>query len=768
MKRIAAYRQYAAPSGHKLRLVGFAFAMAIATLAAFSGPSIRSDEQLRLLRDTLRPHAASGKIAIVEIDAKSLAAISDWPWPRRTHAALLDRLRQAGATTIAFDIDFSATTNAADDQALASALARAGGGVILPTFRQPASLGSTTLAENLPIAPLRPHAFLGSVNVQPDADGQLRRYSYGTVTDGTPRPSIAALLVNSQGNIGKSFRVDTAIDPATVPRFSAIDILNGKGAAVKGRAVLIGATAIEMGDRYVVPGRGVLPGVVVQALAAETLVQGTTNPDWGAGPALLFAALCIAMMITTTARKRYRPDLIGSVTIIAAAPLVLEVMNLASLQIVPAMLLLGIDAALVGLLEFRTRLSESRLSDDATGLPNARALERHCYASGEVAITVVRLLQFEEIAAVLGAEDQALLMAQVRSRLAVAFPLAQLHAVESGVLAWPSSTATESDDADSAVALFRAPITLANRVVLVSPVFGVSYGSGKETASLLARANIAARQAQDAGQRWAFESVTLSRDADRSIALIADVEAAVANDEIYVVYQAKWDLTAARVSGAEALVRWHHPKFGPLSPDAFIPVLERNGQMRFLTLAVIDICLSQLHRWHAQGNDLGIAINVSATLLDDREFIADVTARLKARGSLSSYITLEVTESATIGSTKIAVAALTAFRALGARISIDDYGTGQATLAYLKSFPTDEIKIDKSFVTTMLANNGDQIVVRSTIELAHELGFKVVAEGVEDAACLDRLRDYGCDTAQGWVIGKPVRADAFLQISKAA
>jgi diguanylate cyclase len=768
MKRIVDTRRYAAPSGLKLRLAGFALAMLVAILAAFSGTSIRSDEQLRLLRDNLRPQVASGTIAIVEIDAKSLAAISDWPWPRRTHAALVDRLRQAGATTIAFDIDFSATTNAADDQALAEALARVGGSVILPTFRQRASLGSTTFAENLPIAPLRAHAFLGSVNVQPDADGQLRQYSYGTITGGTPRPSIAALLANSRGNIEKSFRVDTAIAPGTLPRISAIDALNGKATSLKGRTVLIGATAIEMGDRYVVPGHGVLPGVIVQALAAETLVQNTANPDLGPWPALLFATLCVGMLIRMTARERYWSDLVASIGLIAVAPVVLEVLNIASLQIVPAILLLVIDAAIVGLLGFRARLSESRLTDAATGLPNARALERHCHAAGDIAITVVRFQQFDELAAVLGADDHALLMSQVLNRLAVAFPQAQLHAVETGIIAWPSASTTEADEADSGAALFRAPIVLANRAVLVSPVFGVSYGSGRDAAPLIARAGIAARQAQDAGQRWAFESTTLSRDADRSIALIADVESAITHDDIYVVYQAKWDITAARISGAEALVRWHHHKFGPLNPDEFIPVLESNGQMRLLTLAVVDTCLSQLHRWHAQGNDLGIAINISATLLDDREFIADLTTRLKARGSLASYITLEVTESATIASTKRAVAALTAFRALGARISIDDYGTGQATLAYLKSFPTDEIKIDKSFVTNMLVSNGDEIVVRSTIELAHELGFKVVAEGVEDAACLDRLRDYGCDTAQGWVIGKPVRADAFLQISKAA
>lgn len=766
MNHVAAPRRYIASSGSRLRLTSFAFALVIAALASFSGLSIRSDEQLRLLRDNFRPQVASGKIVIIEIDAKSLAAISDWPWPRRTHAALIDKLRAAGADTITFDVDFSSRTSAADDAALTAALQRADGAVILPTFRQPVSDGSTEFSENIPIAALRAHAFLGSVNVQPDADGQLRQYSYGTVTANTPRPSIAAMLAGSRGNIGKSFRVDTALDPAKIPRVSAIDVLNGKAAAVKNRAVLIGATAIEMGDRYVVPGYGVVPGVIVQALAAETLIMGTTNPDLGSWPALLFAAL--GLLVAVRSKNAYWPVAGGTLAVVLAAPLALELSRVGSLQIAPALLLFALDAAALGILSLRRKLTDSRQTDASTGLPNVRALERNCRSLADVAITVVRLPQFDEIAAVLDAEDRALLMAQVVNRLSIAFPQAQIHAVEAGIVGWPGAETIEQDEADSAAALFRAPIALTNRSVLVSPVFGVSRGPGGTATHLVARANIAARQAHVAGRRWAFESSTLSSDADRSLALIADIERAVANDEIHVVYQAKWDLAAARISGAEALVRWHHSAFGPLSPDEFIPVLESNGQMRALTLAVIDTCLSQLHKWHARGNNIGIAINISATLLDDRTFLADVLSKLTARGSLAGYITLEITESATIASTKTAVAALAAFRALGARISIDDYGTGQATLAYLKSFPTDEIKIDKSFVTNMLDSSGDQIVVRSTIELAHELGFKVVAEGVEDTACLNRLRDYGCDVAQGWAIGKPVRADEFFEISKAA
>lgn len=765
MTSTVASRSDADRTGSRLRRAGFLAALVFAAVAAFLGTTNGVDEQLRLLRDHTRPQHASGKVAIVEIDAKSLQAIADWPWPRRHHAALLDQLRRAGAATIGFDVDFSAFSTTTDDRALMDALARAEGSVILPTFRQPVSQGSTRFSENLPIAPLREHAFLGSVNVQPDADGQLRHYGYGTVTGETARPSIAALLVGSPGKIDASFRIDTAIDPATIPRLSAIDVLNGKVIGVKGRSVLIGATAIEMGDRYVVPGHGVLPGVVVQALAAETLVLGTSNPDGGPWPALLL----VALLLGAGGRVRcYWPSVALAMIVIIAAPLVLEMARIGSLQIIPAALFVALDATISGLLGLRRKLLDSRLTDAASGLPNARALIRACQRHDQVAIAVVRLSQFDEIAAILSAEDRSLLMAQVVNRLSVAFPTAQMHSIESGTLAWASKTMLDADEAESAAALFRSPIPLASRSLLVSPVFGVSHGDGQQTEHLVARASIAARQAQAAGRRWATESSTLSRDADRSIALITDVERAIADDEIYVVYQPKWDIAAARISGAEALVRWHHPTFGPLSPDEFIPVLERNGQMRLLTLAIIDTCLSQLHKWHAQNHNIGIAINVSATLLDDREFVTALTKRFKNWGSLTRSITIEVTESATIASTATAVAALTAFRSFGARISIDDYGTGQATLAYLKSFPADEIKIDKSFVTNMVESNSDAIVVRSTVELAHQLGFVVVAEGVEDAACLARLADYGCDTAQGWVIGKPVRAEEFIQMRRAA
>ena len=343
---------------HLLRRGGLLAAFLFATFMAMMGLGTDVDERLRLIRDNARSHQASGQIAIVEIDARSLKPISDWPWPRRIHADLTDKLRAAGARTVVFDVDFSATTNPADDAAFAAALQRSGGAIVLPTFRQPVSEGSTVFTENMPIAPLRAHAFLGSVNVQPDADGQLRHYNYGTITAGTPRPSLAAHLADSRGNIGKQFRIDTALDPVTIPRTSAIDVLNGKAAHLRGKAVLIGATAIEMGDRYVVPGHGVLPGVVVQALAGETLILGTVNPDAGPWPALILTAILLTLGIRT---RRFAAVATVTTMLLLVGPLALEMMNIGSFQIAPAFVLLVLDGLVVGILQLRRKLLEQVL-----------------------------------------------------------------------------------------------------------------------------------------------------------------------------------------------------------------------------------------------------------------------------------------------------------------------------------------------------------------------------------------------------------------------
>ena len=272
-----------------------------------------SDIELRLsnIRAEILEKPASGKVVIVEIDAQSLQLVDRWPWPRNYYATAIQKLNQAGASQIAFDIDFSSSSTGRNDQNFADAIERSDATVILPTFRQLASTGGSEFVENLPIPVLRKNAFLASVNVSPDDRGQLNRYGYGTTTAATARPSMASMIAGVTGNIDESFAIDQSIDPTTIPRLSFIDLINSDDLApmLNDKSVLIGATAIELGDRYSISRFGVIPGVVIQALASETLIQGTNLPDLGRYLTLLIAAIVIFLCIAS--RKIDSRGLIG-------------------------------------------------------------------------------------------------------------------------------------------------------------------------------------------------------------------------------------------------------------------------------------------------------------------------------------------------------------------------------------------------------------------------------------------------------------------------
>ena len=271
-------------------------------LTGLSGIAVGPERALRAISWQLRHQPASGRVHIVEIDARSIAAISRWPWPRSNYSALVDNLRQAGVASIAFDVDFSAHSTAADDSAFAAALNRAGGEVILPTFRQPLGSGRAGWADSLPIPALREHSTLAAVSILPDRDGYVRRAPIGVVTRDTPRPSLSASIAGVNGSSGEDFAIDYAIDPDSIPRHSFIDIRDRRfdAAALAGKQVVVGATAIELGDRYAVPNHGVIPGVVIKALAAETLAKGKPREAGWQLPLLLAALLAAAILCAST------------------------------------------------------------------------------------------------------------------------------------------------------------------------------------------------------------------------------------------------------------------------------------------------------------------------------------------------------------------------------------------------------------------------------------------------------------------------------------
>ena len=747
----------------------FVLSLFVACFVALTGASNWFDESMSRFRGAIRDRPASGQLHVIEIDAKSIAALSNWPWPRRAHAQLVDQLKRAKVSTIAFDVDFSAPSNKVDDATFAAALAAFDGSVILPTFAQAESTQSKARAENLPIASLREHAMLGSVNVRPDRDGMMRDYEFGTITENTPRPSIGALLANVPGKVGETFRIDTSIDPHSIPHHSFIDVLNGSvsSAELAGKSVIIGATAIELGDRYAIPRHGILPGVFVQAMAAETLMGGTQNASFGFMPMLILASLFGAFILKFRRTSAQQYCLVASTMIILLCPLLAESSGIGTFEIAPAIAAL---AALSIMLTGSRILDEFRrttLFDQQTGLPNERSLIRTARAMPELVVVAVRLKQFEQLTAILTATQRKQLIERIVDRLSLVFDRQKIFSAAQGTLVIPVPNCDMDafiEQVEGMAAIFRSPFELDGRNVIVKIAFGIARGTSGSIRQLIGFASFSAVRADEEGHHWNLHNDLVTDEAERAQLLLTDLDAALSNGDIYVVFQPKWSFAEARLCGSEALVRWRHPVLGPVGPDQFIPILESNGRLEELTLHVLDKSIIELNRWASNGLEIGTAINISAPLFGDVDFVAIMLDRIRNAGVPAQFITFEITESATIKSAQQTIEALSAVRLLGARISIDDYGTGQSTLSYLKAFPVDEIKIDQSFVTRMMASQSDQILVRSTIELAHELGFKVVAEGVEDGECFAALSAYNCDTAQGWHVGKPIVADEFFAL----
>ncbi|KQT35211.1 hypothetical protein ASG29_03615 [Sphingomonas sp. Leaf412] len=734
-------------------------AVAALGLAAMTGtvggPVERAIEPLRF---AMTGKQAGGRTVVVEMDADSTASIGRWPWPRRHYAALVDRLRAAGAATIVFDVDLSARSDPADDAIFAAALARSGGRVTLPTFGQQASASDRRHLDALPLPAFRDHVSLASVSIAPDVDGLVRDMPLATMTAGVPRPSLSAFIAARRGTVDASFPIDLGIDPASIPRLGFVAARDGRfdPAAVRGRDVLVGATAIEMGDRYAVAYRGVLPGVVVQALAAETLIAGVPSRGTAVVPFLL--ALLAAIPVLRARRVRVAAARLA-VAIAALPAAVVAAQHWLLIHFPLALgivMLLGLGT-LVAARDVARRFRDGRLCDEASGLPNHRAFAaRDVGTDASAVVAVIQITNLEALSAVLGAEGLAQAIVRTADRLRLASADGRVYRVRSHHLAMMLPTSQPTDDTLAALrAVLLEPVEVAGRKVDVAIVVGVA------DAGDLAGAALAAEQAARDGTFSHHDSTNRER-LERSVSLMGELDEALAAGAIEVHYQPKLCLATNRITSAEALVRWRHPTRGFIPPDTFIPLAEQADRIAPLTLHVLSTVLRDVARWRCDGHAMTAAVNISARLLSSASF-NDAVDDLLARSPVpDDALVFEVTESATMLDPAAAIAALHDYRARGIAVSMDDYGTGQCTLSYLRQLPLSELKIDRSFVQHAHEREEDAVLVRSTIQLAHSLSLKVVAEGVEDAANLEFLRASGCDYAQGYFIRRPVPVAEFL------
>ncbi len=740
-------------SSNALILAAAALVGMLAMLPGIGGPIKRALEPLRF---AVQSHPSSKQVAIVEMDARSVAEIRRWPWPRRHYAAVVDRLRAAGAATIVFDVDLSSASDPVDDRAFAAALRRAGGRVALPTFGQQAGAGDRRNLDALPLDAFRAHAALASVSFAPDVDGLVRALPLATVTAGTPRPSLSAYIAARAGKADVDYPVDFSIDPATIPRLSFVAVEKGTfdPALVRGRNILIGATAIEMGDRYPAPLRGVLPGVTIQALGAETLLRGV--PVRGTP----LASFALALLLCVPGVRARRRDVAAG--IFAGGMIAMAVVALAAQRWLAiyyplglGWLMLSVAGALFVARDIFRRFRSGRLHDEATGLPNQRALATQLADRSGIA-AVVQLTNLEELSAVFDTAQVSQAIVRTAERLRLCSAHDAVYRVRSHQLALLLPTHEIVEDMLATLrTLLLQPVEIMGRKVDVAVALGIAEDGD------MAAAALAAGEAAAAGVFWRRAAVNRDR-LENAVSLMGELDAAIHAGQIEVHYQPKLALATDRIGSVEALVRWRHPERGFVSPAAFVPLAEQTDRIEPLTLYVLERVMADAARWRATGHAVTAAVNISAKLLDAPAFIAAVDRLLDTAPIPSDALIFEVTESAAMSDPLTATATLRHFRARGVAISMDDYGTGQSTLSYLRELPLSELKIDRSFVQYAHERENDAKLVRSTIDLAHALGLKVVAEGIEDAANLAFLRDIRCDYAQGYFIDRPMPFDALV------
>ncbi|MGQ7956849.1 bifunctional diguanylate cyclase/phosphodiesterase [Pseudomonas sp. SP16.1] len=414
--------------------------------------------------------------------------------------------------------------------------------------------------------------------------------------------------------------------------------------------------------------------------------------------------------------------------------------------------------------------------DTLTGLPNRLRLCElldEAIASAKLEHRALGVLQLQvghnhEVYETLGNREGDRLQQAIAERLVQAAgagnPVARIGESDYAVL-MPSGGAEQATQlAQKILVALYEPIELSGMLLDARAHIGIALYPGHGTVAdvLLRRAGSARDQAQRNGDGHALFQGDLDRDCALHRTLMSDLRRAIDGNQLLLYYQPKLQIATNRVCGSEALVRWQHPQHGLLPPNEFIKLAESSGVITPLTYWVLDAALGQRYAWHEEGDERPISINLSARDLRDPKLLERIRGAFATWGAQPGWIEFELTESALMEDPVAALETLRQLKSLDTRLSIDDFGTGYSSLAYLQKLPVDSLKIDQSFVTRMLSDDDDSAkIVRSIVELAHNLDLEVVAEGVENQETLNRLGDFGCDIAQGFSISQPIPGDKF-------
>jgi len=564
----------------------------------------------------------------------------------------------------------------------------------------------------------------------------------------------------------KTIIPDWSIDPDTVPVIHSGDVLAGRTAAnaFAGKTVFVTVMNPSLGTSVGYFGHGRVPSAMLDIAGIEGMKKGPVL-NLGSLPMLLLFVLGIYLGHRIRSRWLKTAVYGGLVIGILVLPAVLMEHRIA----------MGSGLAIIALIVYvparlwqRWRRSVE-LTNGSSGLPNIEALAADGIPEGyDVVAAAIR--QYEQMLGSLPQDLHGECARQIARRLSLASGDSKVYVTDNGHFVWleePRSTDSQVGHLEGLKALFSAPLVIEGHLLDTNIHFGLDRNTGNSPVSRIQSALASAAEAQGKGKLYEEFGRQKLEQAPWELSLHARIDEGLRNGDIWLALQAKYDLRTGLVSGAEALIRWNDPERGAIPPDAFILQAERAGRIEAITYWVFEKAMEFSRELNKSRPNFNISVNLSARMVDQPGLVMRVSELARSHDFDCSLLTFEVTETFNMANHEVARQNLAGLRDMGFRLSIDDFGTGQASLAYLAEIPSDEIKLDRRFVQSITTDKRERLIVRSIIKLAHALGQEVVAEGVEDEATLEALRWMNCDLAQGYHIGRPVRFDELaLQLEE--
>jgi EAL domain-containing protein (putative c-di-GMP-specific phosphodiesterase class I)/CHASE2 domain-containing sensor protein len=726
-------------------------ALAIGLLCGVSELTLPLNDLFIAGRTKLQHEEADGSIVIVKLDDRSLAAIQDNDVNPGLDAQLIDTLMGAGAKNVFFDRAYPFSSRSPGAADLVRVLKKYPGRVFfgiparggdsdsrvptavpIPIFRNNASFVSLAVLRhplNLNFSiPLSSHSMLGTVP------------SLASAMAGYDKPTHAAFM-----------RPNFAIDYRTIPAVSYVDVLQGHldPKQVSGRTFVLGVTS-SVTELRPLPFGDFVPGVYFHVIAAQTLKRGAPV-DLGWTPVFLAVAVIVA---TGVGRHRSSKParLIGLGLVLVVLPFVTDHYGI-EIDVLP-----GAVMAIYATWRARAldKIKDVSETNAASGLPSLQALRASEDRSNGL-VVALKIRNYAGIIRSFAESVEADLAAEIQRRIRISEPHITVYH-EGGMFVWVSDMRDIVDLFENLEGLHRI---VQNGIVLEGTEVDVGFNCGVDSELGQPLPLRLANAMQSAEEAVRSDELVCHHDGVKGevqweISLLASLDRAIDNGEVWVAFQPKLDLGTNRIIGAEALARWSHPERGPISPEKFIGIAEEYHRIERITRFVLDKAIRAAASLVHAGHDFSISVNISAQLLRNPRLPRMIAEALAAHDLAPEHLILEITETDRLDRSAKTLQMMEELVASGLRISIDDFGTGNATIDYLRYLPAAEVKIDKVFIRDIETNPGDHLLVQSIIEMAHSLGRIVVAEGVESGGSIELLRNLNCDQVQGYHVGRPV------------